>query len=60
MRKVFLSLVFALVCMLTSAQTKTTKVVTDSLTFMPNQVEIFEGVTSSGEYQVSSVRHRAY
>jgi hypothetical protein len=48
MRKVFLSLVFALVCMLTSAQTKTAKVVTDSLTFMPNQVQIFEGVTSSG------------
>lgn len=48
MKKVFLSVVFALACLISGAQNKTTRVVTDSLTFMPNQVQIFEGVTSSG------------
>jgi hypothetical protein len=49
MKKTLLAIAFALICVLTSAQTqKTTKVVTDSLTFMPDQVQIYEGVTSSG------------
>lgn len=46
MKKAFLSIVFALVCLLTSAQTK--KVVTDSVAFHPSSVQIFEGVTKSG------------
>lgn len=36
-----------LVCFLASAQTSK-KVVTDSLTFMPDQVRIYEGVTKNG------------
>jgi hypothetical protein len=49
MKKTLLVIVFALVAYVCGAQTqKTTKVVTDSLTFMPDQVQIFEGVTSSG------------
>lgn len=47
MKKTLLVIVFALICFLASAQTPK-KVVTDSLTFMPDQVQIFEGVTSSG------------
>jgi hypothetical protein len=47
MKKTLLAIVFALICFLTSAQTPK-KVVTDSLTFMPDQVQIYEGVTSSG------------
>lgn len=47
MRKLFLSIVVALVCSLASAQ-QVRKEVTDSVTFMPNQVQIYEGVTKSG------------
>lgn len=46
MKKIFLIIALALCCFLTSAQT--TKVVTDSITFMPNKVKIHEGLTSSG------------
>lgn len=46
MRKIFLTIALALICFLTSAQTK--KVVTDSVTFMPQSVQIFEGVTKNG------------
>lgn len=47
MKKIFLTIAVAVaLCFSTSAQSK--KVVTDSLTFMPNQVQIFEGVTTSG------------
>lgn len=46
MKKIFLTIALALICFLTSAQTK--KVVTDSVTFMPQSVQIFEGVTSAG------------
>lgn len=49
MKKTLLTIVFALVAIVCGAQTKTsTKVVTDSLTFMPEQVQIFEGVTKNG------------
>ena len=49
MKKTLLAIAFALICVLTSAQTqKTTKVVTDSLTFMPDKVQIFEGVSQNG------------
>lgn len=50
MRKIFIAIAVALISISTSAQTtdKSTKVVTDSLTFMPNQVQIFEGVTRNG------------
>lgn len=49
MRKIFIALVVALLTGFSaSAQEKTTKVVTDSVTFMPNQVQIFEGVTKNG------------
>ena len=47
MKKTLLIIVFALVAYVCGAQTPK-KVVTDSLTFMPDQVQIFEGVTSSG------------
>jgi hypothetical protein len=49
MKKIFLTIVFALVLSLASgAQEKTRKVVTDSVTFMPAEVQIFEGVTKNG------------
>ena len=49
MKKLLLTIALVLACMLAGAQTKTSnKVVTDSLTFMPDQVQIFEGVTKSG------------
>ena len=47
MKKILLSVAFALMCALMSAETPK-KVVTDSLTFMPDQVQIFEGVTRTG------------
>lgn len=47
MKKTILAIAFALMCFVTSAQTPK-KVVTDSLTFMPDQVQIYEGVTRSG------------
>lgn len=46
MKKIILTIAIALICGLASAQTH--KVVTDSVTFMPNQVQIFEGVTKNG------------
>lgn len=46
MKKTFLAVVFALVCLLTSAQTK--KVVTDSIAFYPSSVQIHKGDTKSG------------
>lgn len=46
MKKIILTIAIALICGLASAQTK--KVVTDSVTFMPNQVQIFEGETKNG------------
>ena len=47
MKRVFLAIALALILSFsTSAQTK--KVVTDSVTFMPQNVEIFEGVTKAG------------
>lgn len=48
MKKTLLVIVFAIIGVVCGAQNKTTKVVTDSLTFMPNQVQIFEGVTKNG------------
>lgn len=46
MKKIFLTIALVLVCFLSSAQT--TKVVTDSVTFMPESVKIFEGTTKNG------------
>jgi hypothetical protein len=47
MKRTFLTIVLALAfSFLTGAQT--TRVVTDSVTFMPNQVQIFEGLTKNG------------
>lgn len=47
MKKVFFAVVLALVLSVAaSAQSK--KVVTDSVVFMPNQVQIYEGVTKNG------------
>lgn len=49
MRKIFIALIVALLGFSASAQTpKSTKVVTDSLTFMPDKVQIFEGVSQNG------------
>ena len=47
MKRVFLAIALALILSFsTSAQT--TRVVTDSVTFMPDKVKIFEGVTKNG------------
>ena len=46
MKKILLTISLALVCFLASAQT--TKVVTDSVAFMPTSVQIHEGVTKNG------------
>lgn len=49
MKRTFLAIAVGLLfSTLTSAQT-TTKVVTDSVTFMPDKVQIFEGLTSEGK-----------
>ena len=46
MKRTFLTIAVALaLCFSTSAQTKE---VTDSVTFMPNKVQIYEGLTKSG------------
>lgn len=47
MKKIFIALAVALV-MSISASAQTTKVVTDSVTFMPESVRIFEGITKNG------------
>jgi hypothetical protein len=47
MRKIFLTIALTLLCMMAGAQTPK-KVVTDSVTFMPAEVQIFEGVTKNG------------
>lgn len=47
MKKLILSIAIAFICFSAGAQTPK-KVVTDSVAFMPTQVEIFEGVTKSG------------
>lgn len=47
MKRIFLTIAVALaLCFSTSAQTK--KVITDSVTFMPDKVKIYEGVTKNG------------
>lgn len=47
MKKIFIALAVALM-MSISASAQTTKVVTDSVTFMPESVRIFEGITKNG------------
>jgi hypothetical protein len=47
MKKLILAIAVAFICFLAGAQTPT-KVVTDSIAFMPTQAEIFEGVTKNG------------
>lgn len=47
MKKIFIAIAVALVLSI-SASAQTTKVVTDSVTFMPESVKIFEGVTKNG------------
>lgn len=47
MKKIFLTIAISLLCLVAGAQTPE-KVVTDSVTFMPAEVQIFEGVTRSG------------
>lgn len=47
MKKTFISLAIAL-ALFFSASAQTTKVVTDSVTFMPDKVKIFEGTTKNG------------
>ena len=48
MKKIFLTIALTLLCMMAGAQEKTRKVVTDSVSFMPTEVQIFEGVTKNG------------
>jgi hypothetical protein len=47
MKKIFITIAVALM-MSISASAQTTKVVTDSVTFMPESVRIYEGVTKNG------------
>lgn len=47
MRKIFLTIALTLLCMMAGAQTPK-KVVTDSVTFMPAEVTIHDGVTKNG------------
>lgn len=47
MKKMFLTLALCLACLVISAQTPK-KVVTDSVVFMPNEVEIFHGISKNG------------
>lgn len=46
MKKIFLIIALALICF--SAGAQTTKVVTDSVTFMPASVKIHKGTTKNG------------
>ena len=47
MKKIFLTLALAMaICIAGGAQSR--KVVTDSIVFMPSQVQIYEGVTKNG------------
>lgn len=47
MKRIILAIALCIACMTAFAQTPK-KVVTDSVTFMPDQVEIHEGVTKNG------------
>lgn len=47
MKKIFIAIAVAFF-MSISASAQTTKVVTDSVTFMPESVKIFEGITKNG------------
>lgn len=47
MKKVLLTIALSLACFLAGAQ-ENKKVVTDSVAFMPNEVEILTGVTTNG------------
>ena len=47
MKKIFLTIALSVVCLLTYAQTPK-KVVTDSVTFMPNEVAIYNGISKNG------------
>lgn len=47
MKKIFLTIAISLLCLVAGAQTPK-KVVTDSVTFMPNEVTIYDGVTKNG------------
>ena len=48
MKKILITLAMALSMSLSALAQTPTKVVTDSITFMPNKVQIFEGVTKNG------------
>lgn len=49
MRKLFLSIAIVLMSAVAGfAQNQSKRVVTDSVTFMPNQVQIFQGITRNG------------
>lgn len=49
MRKFFLSIAIVLMSAVAGfAQNQSKRVVTDSVTFMPNQVQIFQGITKNG------------
>lgn len=48
MRKVFLTIIAALVLSISAGAQTPKKVVTDSVAFMPTEVQIFEGQTKNG------------
>lgn len=48
MKKTLLVIILSLLCSIAGAQDKTTKVVTDSVTFLASDVKVFEGITKNG------------
>lgn len=48
MRKIFFTIIAALVLSISAGAQTPKKVVTDSVAFMPTEVQIFEGVTKNG------------
>lgn len=48
MKRTLLIIILSLLCSIAGAQDKTTKVVTDSVTFLASDVKVFEGITKNG------------
>lgn len=48
MKRTLLIIILSLLCSIAGAQEKSTKVVTDSVTFLASDVKVFEGITKNG------------
>lgn len=48
MKKIFLAIAIAVLMSITASAQNSKRVVTDSVTFMPDKVQIFNGVTKNG------------